>query len=374
LKLALEGRLADGAVDWNNPDVKETLSLCLSCKACRSECPSNVDVGKLKAEYTAQGFAAGPGPSLGTRMLANLGQLARRASRLHPLPSWALAVPGIEALIKACAGIAPSRSLPRPVGGFTRGLHGENGPVVILFADCFVSAFEPWIADSARTLLGRLGYRVLIPEEDVCCGRTAVSAGVLDVAREQVERSAGVLSRAIDAHDAIAVIVLEPSCLSAIKEEWRELRSALDPQHAQRLAEASCSIERFLVQRAGQHPRTVGYTGSTTRHIIHPHCHAKVEGPVLQEALGLMGIEQVSVLDSGCCGMAGAFGYMKETEELSRTIARQSLQVCLEDADDALVLAPGTSCRHQIMDCFGRRAYHPAEIAARALSPESVPS
>jgi Fe-S oxidoreductase len=374
LKLAMEGRLAGGEVDWNNPDVQETLSLCLSCKACRSECPSNVDVGKLKAEYTAQGFASGHGPTFATRAMANLGALARRASSLHPLPTWALAIPGVEAAVKACVGVASSRRLPRPVRSLSRGTHGADGPTVVLFPDCFASSFEPWIAEAAQRTLSAIGYRVVVPSGSWCCGRTALSCGVLKEARLSIERTASELFQAVKASDALAVIVLEPSCLSAIQEEWLELKTDLDPAVANELAERACSLEHFLLEHAGKHPHAVEPRSNDVLHVVHPHCHAKVVREELGLALRLLGVERVEVLDNGCCGMAGAFGYMKKTEPLSRTIAQQSLGPAMNGLEDAILVAPGTSCRHQVADCFGRRALHPAEVAALAIAPESVPS
>jgi Fe-S oxidoreductase len=239
---------------------------------------------------------------------------------------------------------------------------------VVLFADCFVSSFEPWIAEAAVKVLEAMGYRVVIPRESVCCGRTAISAGVLQHARQQVEGAAGHLARAVEESDAIAVVVLEPSCLSAIQEEWLELRTDLDPTMGEKLAALSCSLERFLLDKSGKHPREPRFQGSAVPHVVHPHCHAKVSREEIGDAMDLLGFEHVRVLDNGCCGMAGSFGYMKQTEAISRTIAEQSLGTFLKQECDAVVVAPGTSCRHQIHDCFGRKAYHPAEIVARSLA------
>ena len=381
LKLAMEGRFNDGRPDWNDPEVEAVLSLCLSCKGCRVECPSNVDIGKLKAEYLAQGYASGRSPGLAARAMASIGTLGRLGSALHPLPSWALAVPGVASVLKRFAGLAPSRDLPVPVRGLRRRLKNrkrvalpDDAPKVLLYPDCFTSSFEPGIGVAAVDALQALGYRVVVPAPLGCCGRPAISTGQLRTARSQVEQTATALGRAVDDHDPLAVIVLEPSCLSAMHDEWRELKTGLDRQLVDRLAGLACSFERFLVDRRADHPNPPGGFESDTLHIVHPHCHAKVDRSILGEGLELLGLRRVDVLDSGCCGMAGGFGYLAENESLSRRIAGDSLAVAADRIRGAVLVAPGTSCRHQITDVYGQTVRHPVEIAAAILGSNSVSS
>ncbi|MCH2162426.1 MAG: FAD-binding oxidoreductase [Phycisphaerales bacterium] len=381
LKLAMEGRFNNGKPDWNDPDVEEVLSLCLSCKACRVECPSNVDVGKLKAEYLAQGFASGRRPGLAARGMASIGTLGRIGSALHPLPALALAIPGVAPLLKRVAGIAPSRDLPVPVRSLHRRLAGHrprtlpaDAPKVMLFPDCFTTSFEPRIGIAAVQALEALGYQVEVPAPFGCCGRPAISTGQLETARGQVEKTATSLARAIDAHDPVAVIVLEPSCLSAIHDEWRELKTSLDRAVVESLAERTCSFEQFVVDRGSLHPDPPTAVDEDTRYVVHPHCHAKVDRAVLAQGLEILGLRQVDILDSGCCGMAGGFGYLAKNESLSRRIAGDSLAEPLDQLHGAVLVAPGTSCRHQVADCHGQAAVHPVEVAAGILCSNTVGS
>ena len=381
LKLAIEGRFNDGKPDWNDPEVEEVLSLCLSCKGCRVECPSNVDIGKLKAEYLAQGYASGRSPGLAARAMASIGTLGRLGSALHPLPSWTLAVPGVASLLKRFAGLAPSRDLPVPVRGLRRRLMAGkrarlpvDAPKVLLYPDCFTNSFEPHIGVAAVHALEAPGYRVVVPASMGCCGRPAISTGQLQKARTQVEGAATAIAEAIDEHDPLAVIVLEPSCLSAMHDEWRELKTGLDRTLVDRVAERACSFEGFLVDRRSHHPHPPSGFASDTLHIVHPHCHAKVDRAILGEGLAMLGLGRVDVLDSGCCGMAGGFGYMAKNELLSRRIAGDSLAVAADQLRGAVLVAPGTSCRHQIADVYGQPAKHPAEIAAEILVSKSISS
>ena len=347
-----------GEVGWEDESAHETLDLCLSCKACKHECPSNIDVAKLKAEYTAQRYRAKGSVPASARRLARTGSLADLAARLHPLPTLALAVPGVASIAKRFLGVAPSRSLPVPGKSLARGTFGA-GAKVLLFPDCFTRSFDPHIAEAAVTVLTALGYETVIPEGAHCCGRTAISAGVLDEARTQIEATAASLA----SHDVAAIIVLEPSCLSAIKEEWQELKTSVDRRTMAALAEKSCSLETFIAQ----HPRAIDVPTIETPVVVHAHCHAKLDGPVTVEALRRLGYQNVELVDSGCCGMAGSFGYMRATDGLSRAIAEDSLGKAMGSRGEAVVVAAGTSCRHQLSDCFDVAAVHPAQLAGSTI-------
>ena len=375
LRLALDGRLADetgeepGGNPWSRPDVEETLSLCLSCKACRHECPSNVDLAKLKAEYLAQSYAGGRRKSVRTRVLGRAGLLLKRAARVPRLSRALTSIPGIDAIIARVLGLDPMRRLPRPsapVAGTFAATVGADAPVVVLLGDCFSTSIEPDLQDDAERVLDAFGYRVRRVSLVGCCGRPQISAGLLDEARSLVERSAGPLAAELDSSGAVAMIALEPSCLSALREEWRELESDVPATTTDRLARASVSIESFLEERWDVHPRRprVSLPDSIT---VHPHCHAKVDRDHFRKLLDHVGAVDAKVLDSGCCGLAGSFGYVAEHAALSKRIFEQSLGATVDDADGGPLVASGTSCRHQCDDLANLAALHPATLIARGL-------
>jgi FAD/FMN-containing dehydrogenase/Fe-S oxidoreductase len=375
LRLALDGRLADEAGEeekgapWNRPDVEEALSLCLSCKACRHECPSNVDLAKLKAEYLAQSYAGGRRKSVRTRVLGRAGLLLKRAARLPRLSRALASIPGADAIIARMLGLDPMRRLPRPgvpvAEAFTATV-GVDAPVVILLGDCFSTSIEPGLQDDAQRVLDAFGYRVRRVSLAGCCGRPQISAGLLGEARSLVEQSAGPLAAELDASGAVAMIGLEPSCLSAMQEEWRELESGVPSTTTDRLASASVSIESFLEERWDAHPRRPRVTlpDSIT---VHPHCHAKVDRDHFRRLLDHLGAIDAKILDSGCCGLAGSFGYVAEHAALSRRIFEQSLGETVDESNGGPLVAAGTSCRHQCDDLANLAALHPATLIARAL-------
>ncbi|MDA1025335.1 MAG: FAD-binding and (Fe-S)-binding domain-containing protein [Planctomycetota bacterium] len=375
LRLALDGRLAgdesvgEESTPWNRPDVEEALSLCLSCKACRHECPSNVDLAKLKSEYLAQSYAEGRRKSIRTRVLGRAGLLLKRAARIPRLSRALASIPGADAIIARVLGLDPTRSLPRPCVPAARAFTPTaeiDAPVVLLLGDCFSTSLEPGLQDDAERVLDAFGYRVRRTSLVGCCGRPQISAGLLGEARSLVEQSAGPLASELESSGAIAMIMLEPSCLSAIHEEWRELESSVPSATARRLAEETTSIEMFLEQRWDTHPRCprVSLPDSIT---VHPHCHAKVDRGVFGRLLDRLGAVDAEVLDSGCCGLAGSFGYVAENAELSRRIFEQSLGDTVDRSEAGPLVAAGTSCRHQCNDLAEVCAIHPATLIAQAM-------
>lgn len=375
LRLALDGRLAseenvgEETMPWNRPDVEEALSLCLSCKACRHECPSNVDLAKLKAEYLAQSYADGRRKSIRTRVLGRAGVLLKRAGRMPRISRTLASIPGVELIIARILGLDPTRPLPRPCVPAARTFVSSadvDAPVVLLLGDCFSTSLEPGIQDDAERVLDAFGYRVRRTPLVGCCGRPQVSAGLLDEARVLVEQSAGPLASELDSSGAVAMIAIEPSCLSAIREEWRELESSVPRTTADRLAEAVTSIESFLERRWDVHPRRPRVTLPTSIR-VHPHCHAKVARNDFRRLLDHFGAVDAEVLDSGCCGLAGSFGYVAEHADLSRRIFEQSLGETVDDQAAGPLVAAGTSCRHQCGDLSDVVAIHPATLIAQAM-------
>ena len=374
LGLALDGRLAEGGGDQRSSglgreDVLETLDLCLSCKACRHECPSNVDLSKLKSEYLAQSYDAAGRIPFRTRVLGRAGLLLRRAARTPRLARLLASLPGGTTLAARLLGLDPTRPLPRPAlrdrRVFSPTVNAE-APAVVLLGDCFNASLEPGHLHDARRVLDAFGYRVISTTLDGCCGRPQISAGLLRDARRLVERAAPSLHATIREHDAVAVIALEPSCLSALREEWRELRSDVPASTTGAIADRATSIECFLDAAWADHPRRPGIRipeGTT----VHPHCHAKVEREAFRRLFDRFDAVDAVVLDSGCCGLAGSFGYVAEHAGLSRRIFEQSLGDAVVDRRGGPLVAPGTSCRHQCDDLGDVRAVHPISLLAEGL-------
>jgi len=367
LRLAITGQF--GPDRWSDPDTHATLDLCLGCKACRYECPASVDVAKLKAEYLAQAAKAGLGPSLRTRMKANVRRLNRIGAVLHPVSTILLQRGPTAWLIKRMMAVADSRTLP----GFSPSLirwHARRAskperPVVLLYPDCFTTWSESPIGRDAVRLLEAFGYRVVIPNVG-CCGRTQISAGLLEDAIRAITRSAVSLAAAIEQHNAVAVVAVEPSCATAMQQEWMELRTTIPPSRMESIAAIVDTVEGFIESRWEAHPCRPPFADRAERLPIHQHCHQKHRGDLTESFLRRCGWSNAELLDTGCCGMAGAFGYERSHEALSRDIAKQSLRPLRGHVGS--VAAGGTSCRHQIADVLEREAMHPISLAVSALA------
>jgi FAD/FMN-containing dehydrogenase/Fe-S oxidoreductase len=378
LRLAITGQFSpDGRTPkWNDEETRGTLDLCLSCKACKSECPSNVDIAKLKAEYTAQGYAHGERVSLSTRLIANVRPLNRLGSSLHPIANFVNHIGVVRAIGNRLMGFHPKRALPSFGQSLyrwmsRRGVINAGAPAVILFPDCFTVYNEPHIGRAAVTVLEAFGYRVILPKIG-CCGRTHLSTGLLGQAQGVCRTTATSLMEVVQRENAIAVVVCEPSCLSAIKDEWLELDMGMDAAALRELAMKSFLVEQFLEERWTEHLRRPepGRAQSQSHFALHGHCHQKALWGVESSAAILRRLfgERLRVLDSGCCGMAGQFGYQRDHYDLSMRIGEQSIFASLREQPDAIVIAPGTSCRQQIHDgMHGRSAMHPIEAIFSAI-------
>ena len=410
LRLAISGQLsprstAGASPSWSDPETLETLRLCLSCKACKTECPSNVDISKLKAEYLAQHHQARGGPPLAARVFAGVRSLNRVGSACAPLANAVNGTAAMRWLASGLIGFDSRRSIPR----FGRSLHawmrshsaGSNSsdsrsrgtrgtlatrqagerPTVLLFPDCFTVYNEPHIGRAAIQSLEALGYHVVLPDESSgvgCCGRSAISVGMLDAAATMVGRTSRSLLELAERHRAVAIVGCEPSCVSAIKDEWLELRlKSSDPSVAalRDLAAKTMLVEEFIDRAWDSHPappsRLLGGAVIEAPVLLHAHCHqkalwgAETSARLLRRLAG----SNLSVLATGCCGMAGSFGYMKDRYDLSMAIGEQELFPAVRSAPvGASICAPGTSCRHQIHDGTGATALHPIELFARAVS------
>ncbi|HEY8505746.1 MAG TPA: FAD-linked oxidase C-terminal domain-containing protein, partial [Gemmataceae bacterium] len=377
LRLALTGR--EDVANPRGPGLKgrwleEVMDLCLSCKACKSECPSNVDLAKLKAEYLHAHYEKRLRP-LGHYFTANVHRLNRYGAAVAPLFNWANRSRPVRWLLEKAAGIDRRRSLPELHRNHLRRWfsrheppgHLEYAPRVILLDDCFTTYNEPWIGRAAVRVLEAAGFRVELAGL-VCCGRAMISKGFLKEARELAWTQVPALAKRVA--DGTPILGLEPSCLLALADEWPEL---VPGPEARRVAEAAHLAEHWLADQAKAGRVNLPLSGSgkpPRRCLFHGHCHQKALCGVGGTASALRRVPglDVTVLDAGCCGMAGAFGYEKEHFDISVKIANLELVPALEAAPEALVVATGTSCRHQIRDLTGRRALHPVEVLASALT------
>jgi Fe-S oxidoreductase len=351
-----------------------TLDLCVACKACRRECPTGVDLARMKIEVMHQMRREG-GLPLRERVIAHLPRYAPLASRARWLLHLRDQVPGAAAVSERALGFSARRSLPRwhskpfrPQSN-RQALAGD-GRDVVLFADTFTTWFEPDNARAAVAVLAAAGYRVhaAAPPErrPLCCGRTFLAAGLVEEARHEARATLAALSRFVEA--GVPVVGLEPSCLLTMRDEF----TALVPgASAAALAGQALLLEEFLWREheAGRLSLPLRANGRR-RALVHGHCHQKAFGAMdaMTGCLGLVPDLDVQVIESSCCGMAGAFGYEAEHHALSLRMAELSLLPAVRAAEsDALIIADGTSCRHQIQDGTGRQAVHAACVLAHAL-------
>jgi FAD/FMN-containing dehydrogenase/Fe-S oxidoreductase len=382
LRLAITGQLGPGdAPAWDDADTIQTLHLCLSCKACKSECPSNVDISRLKAEYTAQRYRRSGAP-MTARFFGHVRQLNKLGAIAPRLSNAMMSMRPIRHLLNRLLGLAPQRQLPR-FGRSLRGWHRRRGrgdadaagsqPTVVLYEDCFAGFNDPHIGRAAVAVLEALGYRVLLPPVG-CCGRAMISVGLLDRARHSAQHTLAVLAPLAADPNVQAILFLEPSCLSAIKDDWLQLKLATPLDARQRLAGKSMLVEEFVGSQWDQHPKRPEWTRQTTPIVYHGHCHQKALWGQQASVDALERVsEKVTTLATGCCGMAGSFGYTADRYDLSMCIGEAELFPAVRGAGaDSVICASGTSCRHQIADGTQRRAVHPVEVLAMALGAGST--
>ena len=366
LRLAMSGQLGERALTGKR--LYEVMDLCLECKACRSECPSNVDMARIKAEFLSHYYKEQGWP-LGKRLIARTRQAAEVASRLPRLSNLAAGNPVTRLALEWFAGLDRRRPLPRYAretlaAWFRTRSNGTAGEPVTLFADTFTNFHEPHIGKAAVTLLESLGFRVRLFAAG-CCGRPAISSGDLQSVRKGAQSLINSLS---DVAAGSPVIVLEPSCLSTLRDDYPDLCE--DEEGCRNMTDRCLSLEEFLTRPEVQSRLEESLGGGPEELIYHGHCQQKalIGLDISRGMLDLMKASSLTVLDSGCCGMAGAFGYEKEHYDISEKIGSLRLFPALEQAgDECLIVAPGFSCRSQIKHFTGRTALHPVEVLARCL-------
>ena len=355
LRLTMAGRLGEAGL--GDQGVYETLDLCLECRACKAECPVGVDVARFKSEFLAD-YGARHGVPLGTRVLGNAHRLAAWGSRLAPVSNWiAGSAPG-RAVNERVFGIDRRRTVPAFQRRTLRQRLGaaDASATARLFVDTFTNHYDPEIGEAVVKVLRVSGLRIS-PALNTCCGRPQISKGLLADARRLAERNAEILYA--DAAAGRPLVFCEPSCLSAIREDVPDLLRGDARRKARVVAGVSVLFEEIAASRAASIPNVSG--PSTI--LLHGHCHQRSMGLVgaAQQLLSAVTGATVTDLQAGCCGMAGSFGYERSHYDVSRLIAERKLLPAVRNRPaDSVVVAAGTSCRHQIHDLAGDTAVHPA--------------
>jgi FAD/FMN-containing dehydrogenase/Fe-S oxidoreductase len=354
---------------WQSESVKNALELCLSCKACKHECPVNVDVATYKAEFLSHYYEHHPRPihAYAFGMMDQWAHLASSMPRLANLPGQ---LPGVRDILKAAIGMAPQRTIPAfAPRTFQSGFHShpiaqqkDSRPNVLLWPDTWNNYFYPQAAQAAAQVLGDAGFSVHVPRGHLCCGRPLYDFGMLDRAKRYLMRVLDALAPQLQSNTP--VVVLEPSCASVFREESLNL-FANDPRYAEparKLAAQTYLLSEFLVHKAEHYTPP----DRDDRHILlHGHCHQK---PRMTEEIELLRASgaQVELLDSGCCGMAGPFGFERDKYTISTTLANRVLMPAVERAQkETVIVTNGFSCREQIAQLSDRRAVHLSQVLAR---------
>jgi Fe-S oxidoreductase len=370
LRLAISGQLGPDA--FTSDEMMETLKLCVSCKGCRRECPTGVDMARMKIEV-ARARVDKFGLSLHDRLVGYLPRYAPLAAKLPWLLNLRDRLPGAEKVSEALTGFSARRSLPRWRGDVFAepAASKNNGREVVLFADTFNRYFERENLDAAHAVLAAAGYRVHMPKGDdssrpLCCGRTFLSIGKVEEARREAERSVAALAPYVAR--GISVIGLEPSCILGFRDE---IPALLKSEAARQLAEYALNFEEFLVRDKKEGRLELPLAPIGKRALVHGHCHQKAFGAfdAVTETLKLVPGLAVEPVESSCCGMAGAFGYGADTIDISLAMGELSLLPAVRKAEpETLIVADGTSCRHQIKDGTGREALHVARVLAQSVA------
>jgi Fe-S oxidoreductase len=374
----LQGEIVTGG--WQDEAVKKSLDLCLSCKACKTECPANVDLATWKAEFLSHYYEHTRRP-LHAYAFGWIDRWARLASVAPGLANWAASAPGITSATRNMLGIARERKLPRFASQTFKSWAKRNrlpSPEaqatprkdssycqVILWPDTFNNFFHPTTAQSAAKVLQHAGFSVVVPQQHLCCGRPLYDFGMLDRAKQYLRRVMEVLGPAIDS--GLSIVVLEPSCASVFRDELSNLFPR--DERAQRLQRQTFLLSEFLQRHAPEwEPPQLA-----RKVLLHGHCHHKSLMKMNDEEaiMKRMGID-LSSPDTGCCGMAGPFGFEQEKYAISQRIAERVLLPAVRaTTQDTLIVSDGFSCREQIEQATGRTTLHLADLIALCLSHES---
>jgi FAD/FMN-containing dehydrogenase/Fe-S oxidoreductase len=364
IRLALTRQLGDEALA--SDDVAEALKLCVSCKACRRECPTGVDMAKMKIEATAA-RAAKHGIGLRERIVAELPRYAPLAATVSGAANLRSKIPWLRRVFDRQLGFAEARNLPawrsdrfRDEEALPYAKPGNSMSNVMLFADTFNRYFEPDNLRAALRVIAASGRRPLMPRHDgrpLCCGRTYLAAGMIEKARAEARRTMAALA------GDVLVVGLEPSCLMTLRDEFVSL---LPGSEAKALASRAVTFGEWMAREK----IALNLQRSPTKAHVHGHCHQKSFGAFDATLAALRQAPDLAVapIISSCCGMAGAFGYQSETQDVSRAMGEADLIPAVRKAKpEDLIVADGFSCRHQIADLSGRTAVHSIRVLADAL-------
>ncbi len=364
---------------FDSEELKEVMDLCISCKACSSECPSNVDISIAKAEFLYQ-YHKIHGASFSDKLFAKSTKLNKMASRFPKLSNWFFSNSLTSSIIKNIGGIHQNRALPKVSNESFSNLFrskeknllwknnykGKSKGNVLLFVDEFSNYLDAEIAEDSYLLLSHLGYKVRIIDS-LDSGRAMISKGFLDEAKVEVNKNISFLKDKVS--EKVPLVGIEPSAILSFRDEYWRL--ADDKSSAENISKNTFLIEEFLAKEIEKGNITSAQFTSEEKNIkIHSHCHQKSlsNQKVTFDILNLPKNFKPTIITSGCCGMAGSFGYEKEHYELSMKIGELKLFPAVRKAsNDIIIVANGTSCRHQILDGTGREALHPVTVLKNAL-------
>ncbi|MFT7434462.1 MAG: FAD/FMN-containing dehydrogenase/Fe-S oxidoreductase [Algoriphagus sp.] len=374
-KVSLKTIAGNGEERFDSKEVKEVLDLCLLCKGCKSECPSNVDMAKLKMEFMYH-YQKKNGVPLRSKMVANFAKMSKLGAMMPSVYNFLFKTESLRRLGNRLVGFHPDRTMPllhsttlkkwyeKNASQFQSGEKGK----VYLFCDEFSNYNDVTIGQTAIKLLSKLGYAVIIPDH-VDSGRPYLSKGMLDEGKERANLNVEMLHDIIS--DDTPLIGIEPSCILAFRDDYPELVNIELAEKAEKLAKNAFMIDEFIAREIDKKNLDKSIFTDEERLIkLHGHCQQKAVSSMVptKKMLSLPPNYTVQLIPSGCCGMSGSFGYEKEHYDISMKIGELVLFPVIREQPEAVIIAaPGTSCRHQIHDGTGRKALHPVEILFGAL-------
>ena len=369
LRLAISGQLGPDAL--TSDEMVETMKLCVSCKGCKHECPTGVDMARMKIEVQAARVRKN-GLSLQDRLTAFLPRYAPWAARLPLLVNLRNTLPGLAKLTEGLTGFTATRKLPTWAKRSFKDSEAapRDIPKAVVFADCFNRYFEPENLRAALKVMEAADVPVHLArapkgERPLCCGRTFLSAGLIDEAKVEAQRLVDAMMPYVE--QGLPIIGLEPSCLLTLRDE---IPALLPGEDTVKLAAKARMLEEYIADQEANPDFHLPLTSPAPKVLLHGHCHQKAMGVMssIEKTLALLPDTQVETVETSCCGMAGAFGYGTDTHETSRAMAELDLAPAVREADtNTLIVADGTSCRHQVADLTSRQPIHMARLLEMAL-------
>lgn len=377
LKAALDGEY--GADPFIGPELEAAMALCVGCKGCKRECPNGVDMALLRTESLAQRWKRSGGIPFREKFFAHLPRTAHRLRHFNGLMKLREKSPLVARLAERWFGIASKRTLPKAGKSFlshapTQAIGPENGREVVLLVDTFSNHFDGETAQAALEVLVAAGFRVNIARsgsnKPLCCGRTYLSNGMVGEARMEALRMMDALWPHVER--GLPVIGLEPSCLLMLRDEYHALGLG---DRVVKISKSALLLEEFLAKEHDAGRLALNLRSLASHHaMVHGHCHQKAFGAMksMRKVLGLVPELKVDFIESSCCGMAGSFGLEAEHFEASMQMAELSLLPQIREAEaGTLIVANGTSCRHQIRDGANRQGVHIAQVLRQALEADA---